>query len=804
MTEGRNHKTLLLAVWPFAVVVGLLGGVLLWWGGELALLGGSIYYVLSGVLLLASAVQLLRGKAWGAWLYGLFWVITLGWSVWESGSDFWALLARLGLPTGMGLWLLLPFVRNALDGDRPFARRGLVISLGVPALAAVLIGAGLHLLRNEPADPVFQRGVADQAALAAAKLPAKTINTDGDWIAFGNDRGGSRFSGLDQINRANVGQLEVAWTARVGGTNLKHVPNFQSAAIKVGELVYICKPNNEIVAIDAATGKIRWRNDPKTDNGGLTFTATCRGTSYYRVPDAVGACAQRIYTNTIDGRLIAMDALDGKPCAGFGSNGQVSLLKGLGTFDKGYYYPSSPPAVVRGKLVLGGWVSDNQYEGEPSGVIRAFDAVTGKFAWAFDVGRLDRQSEPAEGETYTPNTPNSWAPMSSDEALGLVYAPTGNAVPDNFGGQRRPFDDQFSSAVIAIDAETGKLRWSFQTTHHDLWDYDVPSQPTLADIRTASGIEKLLVVGTKRGEMFVLDRATGKPLRHVSERKVPTGGAVPEERVSPTQPFSDGIPSVSGPELIESKMWGITPIDQLWCRREFRRSRWEGPMTPPALDKLTLVNPGYAGGNNWSSVSIDPDRGIMVTPSLYMPNLVKLITRKQADAEGLKPRSDGAGGHGVGGPAAQANTPYGLWVGSFLSPLGVPCNQPPYAKLTAIDLVSGKLVWSKPFGTAAESGPLGIRSHIPLTIGAPSWGGAIVTRGGLTFISGSQDQHVRAFDTVTGKEVWKARLPAGGQATPSTYLTKDGRQILLVVAGGAPMIQARTGDYIVAYALKRK
>ena len=801
MGRKQYQKTMAFAVRPFAVVLALLAGVMLWWGGELALLGGSIYYVLSGILLLASAVMLWRGRVLGAWLYALFWVATLAWSVWECGSDGWALLARLGLPTGMGLWLLLPFVQRALSGSYPGASRGPVASLSLASIVAILAGGGLHMLRSDPVDPVYQQGMADQAALASAELPEAGINTDGDWMAFGNDPGGSRFSGLDQINTGNVGQLEVAWTARVGSTNMRHTPNFQSTAVKVGELVYICKPNNEVVALDASSGTIRWRNDLRTDDSGLTATATCRGVSYYRVPGAEGACAQRIYTNTIDARLIAMDALDGKPCRDFGTNGQVSLLKGLGTFDKGYYYTSSPPAVVRGKLVLGGWISDNQYVGQPSGVIRAFDAVTGTFAWAFDVGRLDRQSEPPEGETYTPNTPNSWAPMSSDEEMGLVYAPTGNAVPDNYGAQRRPFDDEFSSSVVAIDAETGKLRWSFRTTHHDLWDYDVPSQPTLADIRTPEGLLKLMVVGTKRGEMFVLDRATGKPLKRVTERKVPTAGAVPEERVSPTQPFSDGIPSVAGPDLTESRMWGLTSIDHLWCRREFRRSRWEGTMTPPALNKQTLVNPGYAGGNNWSSVSIDPERGIMVAPALYIPNLVTLITRKDADARGLKPQSDGSGGHGVGGAAAQANTPYGVLIAPFLSPLGIPCTQPPYAKLTAVDLVRGKLVWTRAFGTAAKSGPMGLRSHIPLTIGPPSWGGAIVTRGGLTFISGSQDQHVRAFDTVTGKELWRGKLPAGGQATPSTYMTAEGRQILLVVAGGGPIVQAKVGDYIVAYAL---
>jgi quinoprotein glucose dehydrogenase len=498
-----------------------------------------------------------------------------------------------------------------------------------------------------------------------------------------------------------------------------------------------------------------------------------------------------------------LNARDGTRCPDFGDNGEVNLDVGMGDVEPGYYLVTSAPQIVRGKVVFGGWVTDGQYVGEPSGVIRAFDAITGKFAWAWDMGRPDpgvgAEAGPASGEAYTRGTPNSWAPISADEDLGLVYLPTGNATPDYVGSHRRPFDDAYSSSVVALDAQTGALRWSFQTTHHDLWDYDVPSQPTLIDL--ADGTPALLQA-TKRGELFLLDRRTGTPLAKVEERAAPAT-EVPGEHSAPTQPFSVGMPSFAGPPPTELRMWGITPFDQLWCRIKFREARYEGTLTPVGIDRPTLVYPGYLGGMNWGSVAVDPDRQLAVVNSTQVLNYDQLLSRKTADAMGIKPFS--ASGHGnVGGPVAQSGTPYAARIAPFLSPLVVPCTEPPYGMISAVDLNTRRLLWSRPFGTAEDSGPLLTHSHLPFIMGVPNIGGAVTTRSGLTFIGASQDNFLRAFETTTGRELWRTRLPAGGQANPITYWSSSStRQFILIAAGGHGGLQTTPGDYILAYALPK-
>lgn len=782
----------------YALLVALIGVILVIGGGQLLLLGGSFYYFASGVALVITALLLWRKRRAGATLYGAFFVVTVLWAAWECGADGWALVPRLAAPAVLGLFLLLPAVRRGLNGESggTFGRGALYWATAIAVAAG--LGTGLHAMRDIEPDPILQAGIDASGGQMATRANAVTD----DWPNYGGDAGGSRFSGLAQLTTANVSKLKPAWTYRMGGIHLGDRYSLQATPLKIGDKLYVCSADNDVIAIDAETGKQIWRFDAQSDLRGLG-SAACRGVAFFRTPNASGACADRIITNTVDARLIALDAGTGIPCPGFGKNGQVSLLDGMGQVTKGYYYVSSPPAIVRDKVVLGGWVSDNQYWGEPSGVIRAFDAVTGAFAWAFDMGRPDRAGQPAPGEAYTRSTPNSWAPMSADPELGLVYAPTGNPTPDYYGAQRRPFDDHYSSSVVALDAETGRIRWSFQTTHHDLWDYDVPSQPTLADIPGPNGVQRILVQATKRGELFVLDRTNGRPVATVNEHEVPQAGAAPGERVSRTQPFSDGMPSTRGPELTESMMWGVTPLDQLWCRIEFRKSNYAGTLTPPGVNKNTIVYPGYVGGSNWGSVSIDRDRGILVTNSLRLANRLELITRKRANAMGIQPLSTEQSHFGLGVTAAQARTPFAALVSPFLSPLGVPCQQPPYGMISGIDLRSHKLIWTRRLGTAQDSGPMGLPSMLPIPMGVPNIGGSITTRGGLTFIGASHDRYLRAFETKTGRLLWQERLPAGGQATPMTYSGKGGRQFVVIAAGGNSAIASMKGDYIVAFALPK-
>ena len=777
----------MLAFRGLSVLLAVLAAGFLTLGVQLALLGGSVYYLAAGLGLAASAVLFWKDYRRGTTVFAVVFLITLAWSLWEAGLDGWALAPRLGLFVALQAVVIALYL-SAGHKDGPSRWRDPAIgapTLGFALLFVAVLGAELHT-------PTAKEAASPHAATQA--------DVSGDWPHFGNVQGGARFSPLEQITPHNVDKLKVAWVHRLGPDPEGLMGALQVTPLKVDDSVFVCTPFNDVVSLDAESGTERWRYRHPLDREKVE-RGICRGVAYYKTPDSAGACAERILTSTMDAQLIALDARTGERCAGFGENGAVNLLKHMGPVIPGYYFAASPPQIVRGKVVIGGRIADNQFVGEPPGVIRAYDAVTGEFAWAFDIGDPDNHDEPAPGENYTLGTPNSWAPMSADKELGLVYVPTGNATPDYVSSHRSELDNAYASSVIALDAETGGVRWSFQTAHLDVWDYDVASQPTLVDIPQANGKpKKALAQGTKRGELFLLDRANGEPLAEVVERPAPPGD-VPGEPVSPTQPFSVGMPSFAGPVLRERDMWGVTPFDQAVCRIMFRRARYEGPVTPVGVDRPTIVYPGYFGGMNWGSVSIDADRSILVVGSHRMAMYDRLLSREESDELGLAPHSPEHPAK-LGGASAQAGTPYGADIRLFMSPWGIPCQEPPYAMLSAVDLQTRQLLWTKRFGVARKNGPFGIQSGLPFTMGAPHSGAAIATRSGITFIAASSDQYIRAIDTLTGRELWKDTLPAGGQAAPITYLSPEsGRQFVVVAAGGSPGLRTKPGDYIVAYAL---
>ena len=762
--------------WLLGVLLGLIGAWLALGGAWLLWLGGSAYYLIAGAGCLAAAWCYLFGRVRrGAAIYTLVFLGTWLWALAEVGSRFWLLLPRVGGPTVFAALVLVHY------GFAVSRRRTLGWQMATAAMVA--FAAFLISITRLPATSGGQ--------LAGAPASAQPL----DWTAFGQSQAGTRYSPAAQITPANVGSLELAWTQRTGDLPSIYpvapsVRSFQATPLKVGDLVYVCTPHNVVIAMDTDTGKIRWRHDPKLDPTGVGNFA-CRGVSYYRRDgtDSAGlACAARILSGTLDARLIALDALTGRPCPGFGRNGEVALRDGLGVSPGGQYNVTSPPAIVNGIAVVGGFVLDGLQTDIPSGVVRGYDAMTGKLVWSWDSGAVDENRLPEPGGHYTRGSPNSWTVMSADPQLGLVYVPMGNATPDYVGMHRTKQHDRYSSAIVALDARTGKRRWHFQTVHHDLWDYDLGSQPVLFQMpMPGGGSAPALAQPTKQGDIFVLDRRTGTPLTEVAERPAPRGD-VPTERYSPTQPRSIGFPSpIPSMTLRESDMWGATPLDQLLCRIRFRSARYAGRFTPPAVAS-TLQYPSNLGAMDWGSVSIGDGGRTMFVNSSEVPTLVELLPRAALER-------DGSPVHGFFSP--QFGTPFAASPEVMLSPLGIPCNAPPWGRLTAIDLASRTVKWQRPLGTSQDHAPLGIA--VP---GAPNIAGSAATGGGVLFIGAAIDNYLRAFDTRSGKELWRARLPAGGQAAPISYVSqRTGRQYIVIAAGGHDMLGTKAGDYVMAFAL---
>ena len=742
----------------FAIALFFIAAPLVLGGLQLLVLGGSVYYIFAGLAVGCSAYFLWNKRHLASLIYGVFFLLTVVWAFIESGTNLWALAPRILFFAGIGLIFLTPWVRKPLYEGFPPPLFPSTISRIIPILTVVITTF------------VFIEGTGYEVKEMSPRSQINTVNTQTDWPSYGNTVKGTRYSPLDQINVTNASDLELAWTYRTGAGGA-----FKATPLMVGNLLYVCTGGNRVVAVDAENGALVWQFDPLIDPEHLAqaryFTTGCRGVSYYAAPEGYeGECPERILTNTTDARLIAINAVSGERCSFFGDQGEVNLTIGMGNDPRIANFQTSPPGIVSGNVVVGGWVIDNRSVGPPSGVVRAFNAITGEFAWAWDMGRPGITSEPLRGEVYTRGTPNVWSLFSVDEELGLIYAPTGNETPDYFGGYRMDVSDEYASSIVAIEGATGNVRWSYQTVHHDIWDYDVPSQPTLIDLPNERGEKvKAVLQPTKRGEIFVLNRETGEPLFDIQELPVPQTGGVPEDYVASTQPFTMDLP-VWRMQLDETKMWGLTPLDQLWCRIEYRKMRYEGHFTVPGIGTI-LQNPGATGGFNWGSVSVDEANNLMVVNPLYMANQLTLIPRDQLP-------------EGVVG--SQLGTPYSHNTQRFMSPLHVPCMQPPYGTLGVVDLETKELLWQKPIGTAKHTGPtffgtLNLPTRLPLTVGTPQTGGTVTTAGGIIFSAGAFDNTVRATNLMNGEELWNHAIPFTAQGTPMTYLSPQGNQTLIVV-----------------------
>jgi len=635
------------------------------------------------------------------------------------------------------------------------------------------------------------------------------------WEHVGGDQGGSRYSPLAQIDRKNVWRLERAWTWRHGDFERFperrpfagfHATPILLPAMAGGSLV-LCTPINRLVALDPATGKERWSFDPQIQVTKAPKRLKCLGVTYWHDTAAPAGqqCAHRILAGTNDRRLLAVDAVSGKPCADFGTNGQVDVNALFAATNPAPDDPwgvqfSAPPVVVNGVLVIGHINNmKNQYASAPSGALRAFDARTGEFRWSFDP--IPRSKDEPQAGDWTPESmattggANAWSLLSVDEKRDLVFMPTSSASPNWFGGTR-PGDNRYANSVVALRGKTGEVVWSFQTVHHDVWDWDTPAQPLLVDVPRDGRNVPAVVVLTKQSLVFVLDRETGRPLFPVEERPVPTDG-VAGDVLSKTQPFPVRPPPLMKTRLTPDDAWGLTFWDQNRCRDLIAGARHGDLFTPPS-EKGWIMFPGSAGGMNWGSGAWDPERSLLVTNLAQIGLYLKLLPRESV------PKAvafDPTRGAPMGPPGIIEGTPWAIEQRILLGPTMMPCTRPPWSTLVGVDLAAGEIRWSVPLGTIDKLAPVPIPA---LKWGAPVTGGPIVTAGGLVFIGSTGDERLRAFDTDTGAELWSTPLPTSAHANPMTY-ERDGRQFVVIAAGSHMFINAKTiDDYLVAYALPMK
>jgi quinoprotein glucose dehydrogenase len=582
-----------------------------------------------------------------------------------------------------------------------------------------------------------------------------------------------------------VSKLTQAWSFSTGdlatkGAAIKRA-SFENTPILAEGRLYVCSSFNEVSAVDPGTGRQLWRFDPKiATNLRYPNDYNCRGVAYAVTPGQNGFCHSRIYMNTADRRLIALDAASGKPCDGFGRHGTVTIAPDGKPWRKGNIQTTSAPVVTHGVVIVGSSIDDNQRVDELRGTVHAFDAVTGAHRWSFDPLGADKPP-------YRAGAANVWAPMSVDEQRGLVFLPVSSASPDFFGGLRRG-NGKYANSIVALHAADGSVAWSFQTTHHDVWDYDIPAQPTLGTVTYNGKTEPAVLQPTKQGLLFTVNRDTGAPVIPVVERPVPQDAAAGEQ-LSPTQPFPVAPGPLAPNRIKPDDAFGITFWDRGRCRDLISGAKHEGLYTPPSTQG-TILYPFTGGGTNWGGLAFDATRDIVYVNTSSAIHLVTLIARHEYGAVSEKFFDKEV--------SPQEGAPFGMKREVLLSPFGMPCNPPPWGQLHAIDMHSGRVLWSVPLGTTEDMAPFS--EYLLGKTGTPNLGGPIVTAGGLVFIGAAMDNYLRAFDAKSGAELWKGRLPAGGQATPMTYVWK-GRQYVVIAAGGHAKLGTRRGDQVVAFAL---
>ncbi|MBD9643119.1 membrane-bound PQQ-dependent dehydrogenase, glucose/quinate/shikimate family [Pantoea sp. PNT02] len=780
-----------------SIVLAILAIALLYMGGKLLMLGGSAFYALMAVGLLITAILLFRNQRSALALYAVLMWITLAWIIWEVGFDKWQWIPRGDLFGVIGLWLAMPWVVKPLyRGERRFHA-----FLGGTVIIMIVVVIGLCFY-----DPVPQQGT-----ISIAREQNSEQGAANDWTAYGGSSDGLRFSALNQISKDNVKNLEVAWTYHTGDLRQDADATeytFEATPLKANGMLYFCTPHNEVHALDPETGAVKWKFMPNKDRSYLQQHQTCRGVSYYEeTPVAAqdsaanpAICRKRIFNATTDAQLIALDADTGKPCADFGQNGVVDLHANMGEVRPHALMQTAAPLVAGKLVIVGGSVMDNGFNsGNPSGVIRAYDVQSGRLVWNFDPANPDNTAPIAAGQNYPQDTPVAWGTLSADLKNGVVYVPFGNASPDEVGIERDPNSntEKFRDALVALDLQTGAFKWRYQSSNHDLWDRDNPSQPSLVDIDYQGQKQPVVILPTKTGNLFVLNRLTGQPVYPVNQVKVSTEGGVAGEKFAATQPVSS-LNFIPQP-LTEKSMWGITPFDQMSCRMDFRSLRYDGNPWTPATEGGSLIFPGNIGVFNWGSVAVDPQRQMLIAAPVRLAYKYNLIKRTEQTATERLFTKDGT-------PYWNENFhgDYAIHIQQMASGLGIPCVAPPWGRMVGVDLKTGKTEWLRRVGVTKNLKTSFLPGRFPIgfPMGMVAHGGPLLTAGDLVFHGATADNFFRAYDSTTGELLWQTELSAGAQATPSTFMGKDGKQYVVIAAGGHGSLGTQAGDSVVAFRLK--
>ncbi|MFH8134513.1 membrane-bound PQQ-dependent dehydrogenase, glucose/quinate/shikimate family [Pantoea osteomyelitidis] len=780
-----------------SVIIAIFGIALLYMGGKLLLTGGSAFYALMGVGLLITAIMLFLQKRSALTFYAVLMWITLFWIIWEAGFDKWQWIPRGDLFGVIGVWLALPWVVRPLYRSQ----RAFHPFLGTTVIVMIALVIGLCFY-----DPLPQAGT-----ITSQRAPADVDVAQNDWSAYGGTTNGLRFSALNQINKDNVKNLQVAWTYHTGDlrkTDDASEYTFEATPLKVNGLLYFCTPHNEVHALDPETGALKWKHTPAEDRSYLQQHQTCRGVSYYDSSTAPQAdtsaaapalCRKRIFNATTDAQLVALDADSGKVCSDFGNNGVVDLHANMGKLRPHALMETSAPLVAGNLVIVGDSVMDNGFNsGNPSGVIRAYDAISGRLVWNFDPANPENTQPIAQDQNYPYDTPIAWATLSADLKNGLVYVPFGNASPDELGIERdaNSNTEKFRDTLVALDLKTGAFKWRYQSANHDLWDRDNPSQPSLLDIDYQGKKQPVVILPTKTGNLFVLNRLTGEPVYPVNQVKVSTEGGVAGEKFAATQPVSS-LNFIPQP-LTEKSMWGISPFDQISCRIDFKSLRYDGNPWTPSTEKGSIIFPGNIGVFNWGSVAVDPQRQLLIAAPVRLAYKYTMIKRTPQTATERMFTKDGT-------PYWNENFhgDYAIHIQQLASELGIPCIAPPWGRMVGVDLKTGKTEWLRRVGTTKNLSTTFLPGRFPIgfPMGMVAHGGPLVTAGDVVFHGATADNFFRAYDSSTGKLLWQTELSAGAQATPSTFMGKDGKQYVVIAAGGHGSMGTEEGDSVVAFRL---